>query len=196
MGGTFDPIHFGHLFIAEESRVRCELAEVIFIPNRQPAHKEGKSAYAEAETRYEMTRLAIEDNPHFRISRVELDRPGPSFAFDTLQHFHHQYGSALELFFIVGADSMLDVLTWYRGSELFDWCRFIAATRPGYDLEKARAQLSPAQQECVEWLEVPGLYIASRDLRNRVAEERPIRYLVPDAVERVIKERGLYRSED
>jgi len=195
MGGTFDPIHFGHLFIAEEARVRCGLREVIFVPNNQPAHREGKDAHADPESRFELTRLAIEPNPHFRLSRVEIDRVGPSYTFDTLRHLQSKFGVAAELYFIVGADSINDVLTWYRGAELFTMCRFVAASRPGYDLEKAKRTLSPQQLQRVEFLVVPGLHIASRDLRRRVCEGLPIRYLVPDAVERAIYERGLYRQD-
>jgi nicotinate-nucleotide adenylyltransferase len=193
MGGTFDPIHFGHLFIAEEARVRCGLREVIFFPNNQPAHREGKDAHLDPETRFELTRLAVEPNPHFRMSRVEIDRDGPSYAFDTLRYFQEEFGAAAELFFVMGADSINDVLTWYRGPELFGMCRFVATTRPGYDLEAAKRRLSPQQLQRVEFLEVPGLHIASRDLRRRVRDGLPIRYLTPDVVEHAIHERGLYR---
>jgi nicotinate-nucleotide adenylyltransferase len=195
MGGTFDPIHFGHLFIAEEARVRCGLHEVIFVPNNQPAHRQGKDAHLDPETRFELTRLAVEANPHFRVSRVEVDRVGPSYTFDTLRRFQSEFGSAVELYFIVGADSINDVLTWYRGTELFTMCRFVATTRPDYDLETAKRTLSPSQLRRVEFLTVPGLHIASRDLRRRVCENLPVRYLVPDAVERAIYERGLYRQD-
>lgn len=194
MGGTFDPIHMGHLFIAEEARVRYGLQEVIFFPNNQPAHREGKSASADPETRFALTQLAIESNPHFRISRVELDRPGPSYAFDTLHRFRAELGESVELFYIVGADSINDVLTWYRGAELFDLCRFIALTRPHFDLEAARSELSAHQLERVEFLETVGLDIASRELRQRVRDGLPIRYLTPDVVEREVHRRGLYRE--
>lgn len=191
MGGTFDPIHLGHLFIAEEARVKCKLERVVFFPNNQPAHREGKAACADSETRFELTRAAVQDNPHFHVSRVEIDRSGPSYAIDTLQHFHREYEDS-EFFFIVGADSLSDVLTWHRGAELFAWCHFVAASRPGWSFAIAREKLTPRQLERVHFLETPGLHIASRDLRTRVAQGFPIRYLVPDAVERAIRERGLY----
>jgi nicotinate-nucleotide adenylyltransferase len=194
MGGTFDPIHFGHLFIAEAARVACELDEVIFFPNGLPAHAEGKSANLEAETRFEMTKLAIASNPHFRASRIEIERPGKSFAFDTLTQFQSELGSESELFFIVGADSMLDILTWHRGSELFEMCRFVAASRPSFDLEIARGRLNKRQNSRVVWLEVPGLHIASRDLRQRVKTGLPIRYLVPDDVANWIEKEGYYKE--
>jgi nicotinate-nucleotide adenylyltransferase len=192
MGGTFDPIHLGHLFIAEEARVRCELDEVWFIPTNQPAHREGKTARADAETRYELTRLAVANNPHFQVSRIEIDRPGPSYAYDTLQQLRGEYPAA-ELFFIMGADSINDLLTWYRAVELFELCRFVATTRPEFDLDKARRQFSPQQQERMTWLQVPGLHIASRDMRRRVAAGQPIRYLTPDAVVEEIGRRELYK---
>lgn len=193
MGGTFDPIHFGHLFIAEEARVRCDLEEVVFFPNGTPAHAQGKQAQLSGETRLELTRLAIADNPHFRASRIEIERPGKSFAFDTIAQFQRELGQ-VELFFIVGADSMEDILTWHRGAELFDWCRFVAASRPGYDLNRARERLTEAQIARVVWMDVPGLHIASRQLRARARGGQPIRYLLPDAVAQRIEELGLYRD--
>lgn len=192
MGGTFDPIHCGHLFIAEEARVCCNLEKVIFFPNNQPAHREGKDAFAPAEIRFDLMKLGIENNPYFEASRVEIDRPGPSYAFDTLRRFQREY-SLCELFFIVGADSMRDVLTWHRGAKLFEMCRFAAASRPGFDLEKAKAGLTPRQLERTTFLSVPGLHIASRDLRARVKLGLPIRYLVPDQVCEEIEHLNLYR---
>lgn len=191
MGGTFDPIHNGHLFIAEEARVRCELEKVIFFPNNTPAHRQGKTANADAETRLEMTRLAIANHAHFEISRIEIDRPGPSYAIDTLTTLQRQMPGA-ELFYIVGADSMSEILTWYKAEKLFELCRFVAFTRPDYDLERAKQQLNEAQRARVIWLETVALDIASRDLRKRVEEGLPIRYLVPDIVESEIRRRGLY----
>lgn len=191
MGGTFDPIHHGHLFIAAEARVRCNLEKVIFFPNNKPAHKEGKTAHAEPETRFELTQLAVDENPWFEISRIEIDRPGPSYAIETLDEFQSQMPQA-ELFYIVGADSIGEVLTWYQGEKLFEKCQFIAFTRPDFDLEQAKEQLNEAQRARVIWLETVALDIASRDLRKRVQEGLPIRYLVPDAVEKEIRRRGLY----
>jgi nicotinate-nucleotide adenylyltransferase len=193
MGGTFDPIHFGHLFIAEAARIACNLEEVIFFPNGTPAHAEGKVAQLDGEIRLELLEIAIASNRYFRASRVELERPGKSFAFDTILEFQSQMGPQTELFFIVGADSMLDILTWHRGAELFEMCRFVAASRPGFDLETAKKRLTQRQQERTTWLEVPGLHIASRDLRQRVKEGLPVRYLIPDGVEKRIGELRLYK---
>ena len=193
LGGTFDPVHFGHLFIAEEARARCELDRVLWIPNNVPAHREGKTAWADGETRFELTKLGIAENTHFEISRIELDRPGPSFVFDTLTELQSIYREA-ELFFICGADSLRDILTWHRGAELFGLCMVVVASRPGIDGATALKNLSDEQRARVVWLEMPGLYIASRELRERVRTGLPIRYLVPEAVEREIEIRGLYRA--
>ncbi len=195
MGGTFDPIHFGHLFIAEAARIACDLDEVIFFPNGTPAHAEGKVAALDGETRFELLQIAIAGNPHFRASRLELERPGKSFAFDTIQQFARELGSETELFFIVGADSMNDILTWYRGAQLFGLCRFVAASRPGFPLEDAKIRLTALQNAQTTWLEVPGLHIASRELRARVQNDLPIRYLVPDAVAARISELKLYKEQ-
>jgi len=191
MGGTFDPIHYGHLFIAEAARAHCDLEKVIFFPNNQPAHREGKDAFAPAQTRFDLMRIGIASNPHFEASRVEIDRPGPSYAFDTIGCLQREYSLA-ELFFIVGADSMNDVLTWHRGAELFELCRFVAASRPGFDLGEAKRELNARQLERTTFLSVPGLHIASRDLRARVKQDLPIRYLVPDEVCREIARLNLY----
>ena len=193
MGGTFDPIHFGHLFIAEAARAACELEEVIFFPNNQPAHAQGKSVSLDGEMRWELMLLGIGDNPNFRGSRIELERPGKSFAFDTIQQFQSELGADVELYFIIGADSMRDLLTWHRGPELFELCRFVAASRPGFDAEQAIEALSQEQQERVIFLEVPGLHISSTDLRQRVAQQKPVRYLTPEPVRERIEELNLYR---
>ena len=192
MGGTFDPIHYGHLFLAEEARVRCDLHEVIFCPNHQPAHKQGKQAFAGAETRYRLTEIAIKDNPFFRVSRVELDRVGPSYAFDTLLTLQQGLGPQAELYFIVGADTIGEVLTWHRGAELFGLCRFIAGTRPGYSWDAARASFTGAQLAKIDFIEIPGLHIASRELRQRLGQGLPLRYLTPDAVIEEIQAQQLY----
>lgn len=192
MGGTFDPIHFGHLFIAEEARVRCGLDEVWFVPNNTPAHVQGKSALLSPRERMELTRLGIEGNPHFRVSDVEVRREGKSYAFETINEIQAQ--TQAELFWILGADAIGEVLTWYRGAELFEMTRFVAASRPGFSLREAREALNAAQASRVEWMEVPGLHIASRDLRERIQRGQTIRYLVPDQVRERIEEAGYYSS--
>jgi nicotinate-nucleotide adenylyltransferase len=192
MGGTFDPIHFGHLFIAEEARVRCHLERVLFFPNNMPAPILNKSTPSTGEVRLHLIELAIADNPHFQSSRVELDRPGPSFAVDTVAILQQEYSRG-ELHYIVGADSMNEIQKWHRADELFERCFFIAASRPGFDLQTAQQNLSPAQLERVMFLDVPGLHIASRDLRKRFREDLPTRYLLPESVRMEIEKLKLYR---
>ena len=192
LGGTFDPIHNGHLFIAEEARVRCELDLVLFVPNHKPAHREGKIAHSDASTRLELVRLAIENNPHFAVSTVETEREGLSYAFDTVAQLQNEY-SKCELFWIVGADTIDEVPTWYRGAELFEMCQFIAVSRGEFSLEESAKSLSEEQRARVVFLKSVALPIASRDLRQRIRNGWPLRYLVPDAVEREVAKRGLYR---
>lgn len=191
MGGTFDPIHHGHLFIAEEARVTHQLDVVLFVPNRQPAHKEGKQTHASADCRWRMTTLALAGNPAFRPSRVELDRAGPSYLVDTLHDLGQDYPGA-ELFFIMGADSLEEILTWHRADEIFSLCTVLAAARPGFSLEEGTADLTPGQRAKVHLMPIPLLEISSRELRRRVRENRPIRYLTPDAVVNEIEQQGLY----
>lgn len=192
MGGTFDPIHNGHLFIAEEARVRCGLEKVLFIPNRQPAHRRGKIAQTDAETRFDLTKIAIENNVNFQVSRVEIEREGYSYAFDTIRELQIEYSNC-EFFWIVGADTIGEIPTWFRGEELFDLCTFVAVSRPGFDLEQAEAELSESQRAKVQFLVSNGLEISSFDLRERVRNSWPIRYLVPHEVELEVQKRGLYR---
>lgn len=192
MGGTFDPIHNGHLFIAEEARVRCELDLVLFVPNNSPAHREGKIAHSDSQTRLELVRLATQDNPHFAVSTVETEREGLSYAFDTIEQLQIEYSNA-QLFWIVGADTIDEVPTWYRGAELFEMCGFIAVSRGAFSLQQSARSLSESQRARVTFLESVALPIASRELRARVKNGLPLRYLVPDAVERAVASRGLYR---
>lgn len=185
MGGTFDPIHLGHLFLAEEARQKCGLDKVWFVPNSQPAHIEGKTALATPETRAELVELAIADNPNFAVSRLEIERGGKSYAFDTIGELKSQTGA--QIFWILGADAIGEVLTWYRGAELFEMCRFIAASRPEFDLGEAKNRLGLDLASRVEWLEIPGLHIASREIRRRVLQRETIRYLVAESARQRIE---------
>ncbi len=196
MGGSFDPIHFGHLFIAEEARVRCRLDEVLFVPTRQPAHAQGKTAHATAQQRFELTQLAIENNANFAISRIELDRPGPSYAIDTVRELREERGDEVELFYIVGGDSIREILTWHRAEELLQECCFIAFAREGHSTDEARRQFSPEQLARVQWIETMSLPISSTDLRRRVRNDLPIRYLTPETVVDEIARRRLYLQHD
>lgn len=185
MGGTFDPIHHGHLVAAEEVRSALELSRVLFIPAGRPWQKERDDVTA-GDRRLTMTRLATEDNPFFAVSTIDLDREGPTYTIDTLRSAHDEYPDD-ELFFITGADAISQILTWKDPDEILELARFVAVTRPGHDLGDLRER-----GERIVILEIPALAISSTDIRMRVASGRPIRYLVPDQVRRYIDEQGLY----
>lgn len=193
MGGTFDPIHFGHLVTAEAARHAFKLDQVIFVPSGRPPHKRVRRVSAD-DHRYLMTVLATVTNPWFEVSRVELDRPGPSYAIDTVVHFRDRYPGT-EIFFITGADAILEIVSWERRTELFDLCHFIAATRPGYpmqELESLRSALEAEEFERINPLEVPALAISSSDIRVRLNKGEPVKYLLPESVERYILKNSLY----
>jgi nicotinate-nucleotide adenylyltransferase len=194
MGGTFDPIHFGHLVTAEEALVQFNLDKVVFMPTGHPARKTDRPVTA-AEHRYLMTVLATAANPDFEVSRMEVDRPGLTYTVDTLNTLRDIHGSQAELYFITGADAVWDIVTWKDAASFGDLCTFIAATRPGYDLAAAEAEHAEASQNvAIEFVEVPALAISSTDIRERVAERRPIRYLVPEPVAAYIGKHGLYQE--
>lgn len=197
MGGTFDPIHHGHLVTAESARSEFSLDMVVFVPSGRPPHKKGMSITA-PEHRYIMTILATSANPFFEVSRVELDRPGESYAIDTVRHFRKLMEPGSELFFITGADAILEILTWKDVEELFENCTFIAATRPGFDLnqlkKKLSSKVSQSRLEKVIPVEVPAMAISSTDIRERVRNNRSIKYLLPETVENYIFKNDLYRK--
>ncbi|MDK2821025.1 MAG: nicotinate-nucleotide adenylyltransferase [Clostridia bacterium] len=195
MGGTFDPIHFGHLVTAEAARCEFGLEKVIFVPTGYPPHKKG-CLITDAEYRYQMTVLATNSNPFFEVSRVEIDRPGYSYTIDTIDEFSSFYGSKTELFFITGADAILEILTWKDVDRLLCECHFIAATRPGFQLsrfEEFRPKLPAEGRHRIHLIEVPALAISSTDIRWRVRNNKPIKYLLPESVEEHIYAKGLYR---
>lgn len=193
MGGTFDPIHFGHLVTAEAARVSFSLDQVVFVPSGKPPHKKDYSV-TDVEDRYLMTILAVVTNPHFGVSRAEIDRVGYSYTVDTVLHFKHIYGEDAELFFITGADAILEILTWKNVEKLLGLCRFIAATRPGFDLAGLGKVLKelPGLDGNLHFLEVPALAISSTDIRKRVLEGKSIKYLLPETAEYFIFKNGLY----
>jgi len=194
MGGTFDPIHFGHLVTAEEALVQFNLDRVVFMPTGQPPLKSGQPVTS-AEHRYLMCVLATASNPDFEVSRMEVDRPGPTYTVDTLRTLRDQVGPSAELFFITGADAVWDILGWKDAEMVADLATFIAATRPGYDLEAARRSHEQSMSRFrIEYIEVPALAISSTDIRRRVAEKRPIRYLAPESVVAYIAKHGFYRE--
>jgi len=187
MGGVFDPIHCGHLFAAEEARVEFKLDKVIFVPCHKPVHKR-ENNISDPEDRYLMTVLATSNNQFFEVSKVELNRPGPSYSIDTVKEFLERYNYGIKIFFITGADAFLEVDSWYKSEELIKLCQFVAATRPGYDLNK----LDTKFKKIINIMEIPALAISSTDIRRRVREGKSIKYLLPQEVEEHIYKKGLY----
>ena len=172
MGGTFDPIHHGHLVAASEAQSLFGLDEVVFVPTGEPWQKQGRDV-APAEHRYLMTVVATASNPRFTVSRVDIDRDGPTYTIDTLRDLHAQRPDD-ELFFITGADALAQILSWKDSDELFDLARFIGVTRPGYELSESGL---PADR--VDLQEVPAMAISSTDCRERVARAEPVWHRVP-----------------
>ncbi|MBO3752049.1 nicotinate-nucleotide adenylyltransferase [Streptosporangiaceae bacterium NEAU-GS5] len=187
MGGTFDPIHHGHLVAASEVAHFFGLDEVVFVPTGQPWQK-ADSAVSAPEDRYLMTVIATASNPRFSVSRVDIDRPGPTYTIDTLRDIAAIYGGDAELYFITGADALAQILTWHDVDELFPLAHFVGCTRPGHTLQDPGL---PAGQ--VSLVEVPALSISSSECRQRVREGEPIWYLVPDGIVQYIGKRGLYQ---
>jgi nicotinate-nucleotide adenylyltransferase len=190
MGGTFDPIHHGHLVAANEVADRYGLDEVVFVPTGQPWQK--GSLVSPAEDRYLMTVIATSSNPRFRVSRVEIDREGPTYTVDTLRTLRERYGKECELFFITGADAILEIFQWKDADEALSLARFIATTRPGHDLGRFERE-GASEHPRISVMDIPALAISSTDIRERVAKGRPIRYLVPEGVQTYIEKAGLYR---
>ena len=190
MGGTFDPIHYGHLVTAEEALVQYSLDGVVFVPTGRPWMKQDRSV-SPAEDRYLMTVIATASNPRFQVSRIEIDRDGPTYTVETLRALADEHPDA-ELYFITGADAMLEIFDWKEPNEALDLAHFIAATRPGYDLARFESR-TPTRHPNVSVMNVPALAISSTDIRDRVRGTRPIRYLVPEGVKTYIDKAGLYR---
>ena len=196
MGGTFDPIHDGHLAAAEAARVEFGLCKVIFMPAGNPPHKQSQKI-SDAEHRYRMTALATSSNSGFEVSRLEVDKAGITYTFDTMEELRSIYGEAPEIYFITGADAVLELLTWYKIGELLTLCKFIAVTRPGFDiwkLEQKIAEISSKYDGEIICLEVPLLEISSTDIRERIKNGKPVKYLLPEEVEAYIHKNGLYKE--
>jgi nicotinate-nucleotide adenylyltransferase len=190
MGGTFDPIHYGHLVTAEEALQQFDLEGVIFVPTGRPWMK-AHDVISPPEDRYLMTVIATASNPLFQVSRMEVDRDGPTYTVDTLRGLKEELGEKSDLFFITGADAVLEIFQWKDRDKLFELAHFIAATRPGYDLERLTAR-TPSDDSEVTVMNIPALAISSTDIRGRIATGRPIRYLVPEGVKSYIEKAGLY----
>ncbi len=188
MGGTFDPIHHGHLVAASEVQAWFGLDEVVFVPTGQPWQKSRREV-APAEDRYLMTVIATASNPRFSVSRVDIDRPGPTYTIDTLRDLREERGDGWDLYFITGADALEQIFTWRNLDELFELAHFVGATRPGHDLSA-----TGLPEGKVSLVEVPALAISSTECRERVSLGEPIWYLVPDGIVQYIAKRGLYRT--
>jgi nicotinate-nucleotide adenylyltransferase len=186
MGGTFDPIHHGHLVAASEVQARFDLDEVMFVPTGQPYEK---GRVSPAEDRYLMTVVATASNPRFHVSRADIDRDGPTYTVDTLRDMRAVYGQSAELYFITGADALARIMSWKDALTMLGLAHFIGVTRPGFELSNAHL---PA--DSVTLVEVPAMAISSSDCRKRVAAGLPVSYLVPDGVVQYINKRGLYRD--
>lgn len=194
MGGTFDPIHIGHLACAEQAREAFGLDAVVFIPAGKPAFKLKRNV-TNAEQRFRMCQLAVESNPAFDVSRVEIDRPGVTYTADTLRELRAHYPQNVQLFFITGADAVCSILKWRESAAIADLADLIAVTRPGYVLtEEQRQTIEQAGNFRIHLLEATGLAVSSSDLRARVAAGKSIRYLTMQRVLDYIHEQQLYKS--
>ena len=189
MGGTFDPIHHGHLVAASEVAQFFMLDEVVFVPTGQPWQKDDRKV-SPSEDRYLMTVIATASNPRFSVSRIDIDRGGPTYTIDTLRDLRAERGKEAELFFITGADALSRMMSWQDVNELFELAHFVGVTRPGHRLTG-----DGLPEDLVSLLEVPALAISSTDCRQRVAHGQPIWYLVPDGIVQYIAKRRLYRGD-
>lgn len=191
LGGTFDPIHLGHLAAAQEAQCRLGLAAVIFMPAGRPPHKP-LAEVSPAEDRWQMVTLAIADNPGFTASRLEIERPGPSYTVETLRRLRQEYPGR-EWYFITGADALLELESWREPAAVVELCRLVAVTRPGYDRERLQRFLSVKYGTEPLLVPTPGVAVSSTELRQRVREGLPLRYLTPDSVLSYINKRQLYK---
>lgn len=188
MGGTFDPIHNGHLVAASEAAYRFQLDQVVFVPTGQPWQKAGRDVTA-AEHRYLMTMVATASNPRFTVSRADIDREGPTYTIDTLRDLRELFPDA-ELYFITGADSLASIMSWRDWEVMLEMANFVGVTRPGYELSKDMLPLG--SQTGIELIEIPAMAISSTDCRKRAGEGEPVWYLVPDGVVQYIAKNNLY----
>jgi nicotinate-nucleotide adenylyltransferase len=191
MGGTFDPIHHGHLVAASEVQAWFDLDEVVFVPTGQPYQKSERWV-SPAEHRYLMTVIATASNPRFTVSRVDIERPGPTYTIDTLTDLTAQHADA-DLYFITGADALPDILGWRSAQEMFELAHFVGCTRPGYRM--AAAALDGMPPDRVTVVEIPALAISSTECRTRTARGEPVWYLVPDGVVQYISKHHLYQRQ-
>ena len=188
MGGTFDPVHHGHLVAASEVQAWFDLDEVLFVPTGEPWQKSAREV-SPAEDRYLMTVIATASNPRFSVSRVDIDRGGPTYTIDTLRDLNDQYGDA-DLYFITGADALAAIVTWRNPGEVFELAHFVGCTRPGHQIDESTLRDLPTDRVTI--VEIPALAISSTDCRTRVERREPVWYLVPDGVVQYIAKYDLY----
>jgi len=196
MGGTFDPIHYGHLVSAEAVRKEFNIDKIVFIPSGQPPHKEG-TGVSEKRIRYAMAEIATLSNENFDVSTIEIDREGTTYTVDTIEEIKKICSPDTKIYFITGADAIEKIFTWKNAEKLLKMCEFIAVTRPGHDKKKLMKHISSIENECrinLHFLEIPALAISSTDIRQRVLSNKSIKYLLPEDVERYIYKYGLYKK--
>ncbi len=193
MGGTFDPIHYGHLILAEQAWETLSLDKVLFVTAADPPHK--GQIVTQVAQRYNMTCLAVYGNEHFECSTVEMDRPGPSYTIDTLREILGHFGEETSVYLLVGADEAGQLMTWRDPYGIQELATIVVANRPGHSVSETLGSLPEGFAGKIMPLEMPGVDISSTDLRARVAAGRSILYLVPDAVRRYVEEKGLYRGQ-
>lgn len=194
-GGSFDPIHIGHLIIAEMARQECHLDKVLFIPAGNPPHKTDRQL-APSSKRYDMVQLAIEGNPYFEISSIEIERQGKSFTIDTLKELREIYSSGWEFWLIIGMDSLLEIRTWRNANDITKLCKLAVYPRPGYSLDEHSQEVELLCRELgieMAFVQGPSVEISSTEVRKRIRTGKSIRYLVPDSVESYIQEHSLYK---
>ena len=196
-GGSFNPIHNGHMIIARAVAEHLELSRVILIPSANPPHKHGHDDLAGAADRLEMSRLAAEGEAGLEVSDIEVQRSGPSYTFDTVQAYRKKFGEDAQLYWIIGGDTLPEMHTWYRVNELVDLCRMVTAVRPGFDapdLSALATTLSPGQVQRLRdsILPTPNIDISATDIRQRIGQGRSIRYLVPEVVREYINSKQIY----
>jgi nicotinate-nucleotide adenylyltransferase len=194
LGGSFDPIHVGHLHIARQARQRLDLDLVVFVPAGQPPHKRTQGL-SDPERRYEMVRLALDGQPEFSVSRIDLDRPGPCYSVDTVRLLKERWGPGVRIYFLIGADSLADLPTWYRPRQLLELCQVVAVGRPGYHVDLAALEQRFAGAPPIVLLEsAPLVDVSATQIRRLVGEGRSIAGLVPPAVAAYITAHGLYSA--
>ncbi|HET6386307.1 MAG TPA: nicotinate-nucleotide adenylyltransferase [Armatimonadota bacterium] len=193
LGGTFDPVHYGHLRLAEEALGRFALDRVLFIPNGIPPHKPG-GPQTSARDRFVMTLLATASHDQFEVSPIELDRAGTSYTVDTLRDLRSKYGRGLQIYFILGIDAVLDMHTWRAPDEVIQLCHLAVARRPGSDLSRLQHVPIERLSEKIELFDGPATDLSSTEIRRRIRAGQSIRYLTPDPVASYIRKQGLYKD--